>query len=219
MIWNHGKMILEALLLASPEPLTLKRIAEVMGIDERDAALLMADLQKDYEAPHRGLAIREMAGGYVLTTRPEAAEYVERLLQPRARGLSHAALETLAIIAYRQPITKAEIESVRGVKVDRALETLLERGLIEDKGRKDAPGRPILYGTTAEFLRYFGLKELSELPPVEIDTAEPGLIVPTRSGSGKEERKVQASLFDGEGQGAVESAGGEAGAPAVQGEG
>ncbi|MFO7273301.1 MAG: SMC-Scp complex subunit ScpB [Bacillota bacterium] len=219
MIWNHGKMILEALLLASPEPLTLKRIAEVMGIDERDAALLMADLQKDYEAPHRGLAIREMAGGYVLTTRPEAAEYVERLLQPRARGLSHAALETLAIIAYRQPITKAEIESVRGVKVDRALETLLERGLIEDKGRKDAPGRPILYGTTAEFLRYFGLKELSELPPVEIDTAEPGLIVPTRSGSGKEERKVQASLFDGEGQGAGESAGGEAGAPAVQGEG
>lgn len=219
MIWNHGKMILEALLLASPEPLTLKRIAEVMGIDERDAALLMADLQKDYEAPHRGLAIREMAGGYVLTTRPEAAEYVERLLQPRARGLSHAALETLAIIAYRQPITKAEIESVRGVKVDRALETLRERGLIEDKGRKDAPGRPILYGTTAEFLRYFGLKELSELPPVEIDTAEPGLIVPTRSGSGKEERKVQASLFDGEGQGAGESAGGEAGAPAVQGEG
>ncbi|BAD40787.1 SMC-Scp complex subunit ScpB [Symbiobacterium thermophilum] len=211
MIWNHGKMILEALLLASPEPLTIKRIAEVIGLDERDAALLMADLQKDYEAPHRGLAIREMAGGYVLTTRPEAAEYVERLLQPKSRGLSHAALETLAIIAYRQPITKAEIENVRGVKVDRALETLLERGLIEDKGRKEAPGRPILYGTTAEFLRYFGLRELSELPPVEIDTSEPGLIVPTRTGGGEAEREVQASLFAGGEEPSAEAADGGAG--------
>lgn len=211
MIWNHGKMILEALLLASPEPLTIKRIAEVIGLDEKDAALLMADLQKDYEAPGRGLAIRELAGGYVLTTRPEAAEYVERLLQPRSRGLSHAALETLAIIAYRQPITKAEIEAVRGVKVDRALETLLERRLVADIGRKEAPGRPILYGTTPEFLKYFGLKALSELPPVEIDTSEPGLILPTgaAAGAGAEDgeppRKVQPSLFGGEvhpGQGA-----------------
>ncbi|WP_374713486.1 SMC-Scp complex subunit ScpB, partial [Symbiobacterium terraclitae] len=187
MIWNHGKMILEALLLASPEPLTIRRIAEVIGLDEKDAAILMADLQKDYEAPGRGLAIRELAGGYVLTTRPEAAEYVERLLQPRSRGLSHAALETLAIIAYRQPITRAEIEAVRGVKVDRALETLLERRLVADVGRKEAPGRPILYGTTPEFLKYFGLKELSDLPPVSLDTSEPGLILPTRTGGAAED--------------------------------
>ncbi len=219
MIWNHGKMILEALLLASPEPLTIKRIAEVIGLDEKDAALLMADLQKDYEAPHRGLAIRELAGGYVLTTRPEAAEYVERLLQPRSRGLSHAALETLAIIAYRQPITKAEIESVRGVKVDSALETLLERRLIADQGRKDAPGRPILYGTTPEFLRYFGLKELSDLPPVEIDTSEAGLIVPTGAAAEEGERDVQASLFAEEGQPAPEEAAGEGGEPPQQEEG
>jgi len=183
MIWNHGKMILEALLLASPEPLTIKRIAEVIGLDEKDAAILMADLQKDYAEPGRGLAIRELAGGYVLTTRPEAAEYVDRLLQPRSRGLSHAALETLAIIAYRQPITRAEIEAVRGVKVDRSLETLLERRLVAEVGRKEAPGRPILYGTTAEFLKYFGLKSLNDLPPVSLDTSEPGLILPTRTGA------------------------------------
>jgi len=219
MIWNHGKMILEALLLASPEPLTIKRIAEVIGLDEKDAALLMADLQKDYEAPNRGLAIRELAGGYVLTTRPEAAEYVERLLQPRSRGLSHAALETLAIIAYRQPITKAEIESVRGVKVDRALETLLERRLIADQGRKEAPGRPILYGTTPEFLKYFGLKELSELPPVEIDTSEPGLIVPTGAAAGEAQREVQASLFGEAGDEAAQVAPEASGEPFQEEEG
>lgn len=203
MIWNHGKMILEALLLASPEPLTLRRIAEVIGLDEKDAAILMADLQKEYEAPGRGLTIRELAGGYVLTTRPEAAEYVERLLQPRSRGLSHAALETLAIIAYRQPITRAEIEAVRGVKVDRALETLLERRLVADVGRKEAPGRPILYGTTPEFLKYFGLKALSDLPPVSLDTSEPGLILPTRTGGAEDEDPEGETSGAGPGDGAA----------------
>jgi segregation and condensation protein B len=193
MIWNHGKMILEALLLASQEPLTLKRMAEVIGLDEKDARILMEDLQKDYEAPGRGLMIRELAGGYVLTTRPEAAEFIDRLLQPRSKGLSHAALETLAIIAYRQPITKAEIEGVRGVKIDRSLETLVERRLVVDVGRKEAPGRPILYGTTDEFLKYFGLKTLQELPPIQIDTSEAGLILPTRTAEGEE---VQAHLGD-----------------------
>ncbi len=177
MIWNHGKAILEALLLASPEPLSLKRIAEVIGLDEKDARILVEDLSKEYEQPGRGLHIREMAGGYVLTTRPEYAEYVEQLLQPKARGLSHAALETLAIIAYRQPITKAEMEGVRGVKVDHAVQTLVERGLVREVGRKDAPGRPVLYGTTQQFLQYFGLKDLSELPPLELDTSDAQLIL------------------------------------------
>jgi segregation and condensation protein B len=184
MIWNHGKMILEALLLASPEPLSIKKIAEVIGLDEKDARILMEDLQKDYEAPGRGLMIKELAGGYTLTTRPEAAEFVDKLLQPRSKGLSHAALETLAIIAYRQPITKAEIEGVRGVKVDRAIETLVERRLITDVGRKEAPGRPVLYGTTPEFLKYFGLKDIRDLPPIELDTSQPGLILPTRPEGG-----------------------------------
>ncbi|MDF2631380.1 MAG: hypothetical protein K0R39_5211, partial [Symbiobacteriaceae bacterium] len=121
MIWNHGKAILEAILLASPEPLSVKRIAEVIGLDEKDARILVDDLKKEYSQPGRGLLLQEMAGGYVLTTRPEYGEYVEKLLAPKGKGLSHAALETLAIVAYRQPITKAEIEGVRGVKVDRSI--------------------------------------------------------------------------------------------------
>lgn len=177
MIWNHGKAILEAILLASTEPLSIKKIGDVMGLDERDARILMDDLRKDYDSPGRGLAIMELSGGFVLTTRPEYAEYVDRLLQPRSKGLSHAALETLAIIAYRQPITKAEIEGVRGVKVDRSIETLVERRLVVDVGRKEAPGRPVLYGTTPEFLKYFGLKDIKDLPPIELDTSQSGLIL------------------------------------------
>ncbi|HEY8347801.1 MAG TPA: SMC-Scp complex subunit ScpB [Symbiobacteriaceae bacterium] len=188
MIWKHGTAILEAILLASPEPLTIRRIAEVMGLEEREARILMEDLRKQYDQPGRGLCIREMAGGYVLTTRPEYAEYVERLLQPKSRGLSHAALETLAIIAYRQPITKPEIEAIRGVKVDRVVEMLLERRLIREVGRKDAPGRPVLYGTTQEFLQYFGLRDLSELPPVSLDTSDAGLILKRREGEERSSR-------------------------------
>lgn len=184
MIWNHGKAILEAILLASTEPLSIKKIGDVMGLDERDARILMDDLRKDYDAPGRGLAIMELAGGFVLTTRSEYAEYVDRLLQPRSKGLSHAALETLAIIAYRQPITKAEIEGVRGVKVDRSLETLVERRLVVDVGRKEAPGRPVLYGTTPEFLKYFGLKDIKDLPPIELDTSQSGLIMQRAEAAG-----------------------------------
>jgi len=177
MIWNHGKAILESILLASPEPLSVKRISEVMGLDEKDARILMHDLQRDYQQPGRGLFVQELAGGFVLTTRPEYAEYVEKLLQPKARGLSHAALETLAIVAYRQPVTKADIEGVRGVKVDRSLETLVDRRLIKELGRKDTPGRPMIYGTTPEFLQYFGLRDVSDLPPLSLDTSDSQLIL------------------------------------------
>ncbi|BDG59966.1 SMC-Scp complex subunit ScpB [Caldinitratiruptor microaerophilus] len=167
MIWDRGKAIVEALLLASPEPLSAERIAEVIGIGAHEAALLVEDLRRDYASPARGLAIREVAGGFQLVTRPDLAEYVERLHAPRGRGLSHAALETLAIIAYRQPITRAEIEAIRGVSVEGTLNSLLERGLIREAGRRDGPGRPILYVTTPEFLKHFGLADLSDLPPVE----------------------------------------------------
>lgn len=193
MIWNHGQAILEAILLASPEPLTIKRIAEVMGMGEKDARILMEDLQKEYQQPGRGLYIQEVAGGFALTTRPEYAEYVEKLLQPRGKGLSHAALETLAIIAYRQPITKAEIEGVRGVKVDRSIETLLERRLIKELGRKDAPGRPMLYGTTKDFLQYFGLRDVSDLPPLAIDTSDSQLILKGQEQPEETDDKSRAS--------------------------
>jgi len=177
MIWNHGKAILEAILLASPEPLSIGRIAEVMGLDEKDARILMDDLSKEYQQPGRGLYVQEIAGGFVLTTRPEYAEYVEKLLQPKGKGLSHAALETLAIVAYRQPVTKAEIEGVRGVKVDRSIETLMERRLIKELGRKETPGRPMIYGTTADFLHYFGLRDIADLPPLSLDTSDSQLIL------------------------------------------
>jgi segregation and condensation protein B len=180
MTWNYGRAILEAILLASPEPLPVKRISDVMGLDERDVRHLIDDLRKDYQQPGRGLYLTEMAGGLVLTTRPEFADYVEKLLQPRHKGLSHAGLETLAIIAYRQPITKAEIEAVRGVSVDSALETLLEKRMIREVGRKESPGRPILYGTTREFMQYFGLKDLSDLPQLEVDTSDAALILRQR---------------------------------------
>jgi segregation and condensation protein B len=201
MIWNHGKAILEAIMLASPEALSIKRIAEVMGLDEKDARILVDDLRKEYQVPGRGLDVQEMAGGYVLTTRPEYAEYVEKLLQPRAKGLSHAALETLAIIAYRQPITRPEIEGVRGVNVDRSVEVLLERRLIRELGRKDGPGRPMLYGTTKDFLQYFGLKDLNELPPVNVDTSDAGLILKHREGLAQAELDTEtAAAEDREGQ-------------------
>jgi len=177
MIWNHGKAILEAILLASPEPLSIHRIGEVMGLDEKDAGILMDDLRKEYQQPGRGLHIQEIAGGFVLTTRPDYAEYVEKLLQPKGKGLSHAALETLAIVAYRQPVTKAEIEGVRGVKADRSIETLVERRLIKEVGRKETPGRPMIYGTTPDFLQYFGLRDISDLPPLSLDTSDAQLIL------------------------------------------
>lgn len=176
MEWEHGKAILEALLLAAVEPLPLRRLCEVVGIEEHGARALLADLQRDYQAPGRGLLIREVAGGYQLVTKPEFSPYVERLLAPRGKGLSHAALETLAIIAYRQPLTRAEIEAVRGVNSDRIVEALVERRLVREVGRREGPGRPVLYGTTREFLTYFGLRDLADLPPVAAEDGGDALL-------------------------------------------
>lgn len=169
MEWDHGKAILEAILLAAAEPLPLPKICDVIGLDEHNGRLLVEDLKRDYQAPGRGLLIREVAGGLQLVTKPEHSAWVEKLLTPRGKGLSHAALETLAIIAYRQPLTRAEMEAVRGVNCDRIVEALAERRLVREVGRREGPGRPILYGTTRDFLAYFGLKDLGDLPPVEPD--------------------------------------------------
>lgn len=166
MIWLQGKAIIEALLFVSDGPLPLKRIAEVVGLDEVTAREIIDALKKDFQQPGRGLVLKEAAGGFVLATRPEVADFVEKLLTPRGTGLSHAALETLAIIAYKQPVTQREIEQIRGVSVDSSLSTLVERRLVREMGRKDAPGRPVLYGTTKDFLLYFGLRDIGDLPPL-----------------------------------------------------
>ena len=163
--------ILEALLFVAEEPLPLSRLQEVLA-DEDPAATgtSIRELALSLEAAGRGLMVQEIAGGFRLTTRPEANPWVQRLQVVKPARLSRAALETLAIIAYKQPITKAEVEAVRGVAVDGVIRTLLERDLIRMLGRKAEAGRPIVYGTSQGFLEHFGLKELGELPSLrEID--------------------------------------------------
>ncbi|HSB81219.1 MAG TPA: SMC-Scp complex subunit ScpB [Candidatus Methylomirabilis sp.] len=163
--------ILEALLFVAEEPLPLSRLQEVLA-DEDPAATetSIRELALSLEDAGRGLMVQEIAGGFRLTTRPEANAWVQRLQVVKPARLSRAALETLAIIAYKQPITKAEVEAVRGVAVDGVVRTLLERDLIRMLGRKAEAGRPIVYGTSQGFLEHFGLKELGDLPSLrEID--------------------------------------------------
>lgn len=165
---TEAKAALEALIFAAVEPLSPKEAARILGLDENTVRLLVSQLQEFYRGTERGILLQEVAGGFQFVTKPVFAAFVAQLgREERPQTLSPAALETLAIIAYQQPVSKAEIEEIRGVRVDGVLTTLLERGLIEEIGRKEAPGRPILYGTTPEFLRLFGLKDLSELPPLD----------------------------------------------------
>jgi len=163
--------VLEALLFVAEEPLPLVRLQEVLG-DEDPATTeaTVRELALALENEGRGLMVQEVAGGFRLATRPEAHPWIQRLQQIKPARLSRAALETLAIIAYKQPITRAEIEAIRGVAVDGVMRTLLERGLVRMLGRKAEAGRPILYGTSSAFLEHFGFKDLGDLPSLrEID--------------------------------------------------
>jgi len=165
----HWTGILESLLFAAgDEGLTLKQIMKVMDLNEFEALEIINDLKTEYDQNEsRGLTIIQLAGTYQLATKKENAVYLQRLVEtPTHSSLSQAALETLTIIAYKQPITKVEIEEIRGVKTDRPLQTLLAKGLIQEVGRAEGTGRAILYGTTKEFLDYFGLKDIKELPPL-----------------------------------------------------
>lgn len=157
--------ILESLFFSIEEPLTPQRLCEVVAEAEKEDVLsVIEELQAEYEQTGRGFRLVAVAGGYQLRTLKENAPWVRALLQGRPVRMSRPTLETLAIIAYKQPITRAEIESIRGVDVDGVISSLLERRLIKIMARKDVPGRPFLYGTTPEFLEVFGLKDLSELP-------------------------------------------------------
>jgi segregation and condensation protein B len=167
--------ILEALLFTCEAPVSLERIVEVLdGRSKSDIAGLISQLQERYRQEDRGLMLMEVAGGYRLVTKPELAPWIQRFRGARPAKLSKAALETLAIIAYKQPITKPEIEAIRGVVIDGVLKTLVDRDLIRILGRKPEVGRPILYGTSRDFLEYFGFKDLSELPTLkEIEALAP----------------------------------------------
>lgn len=168
------KAITESLLFVAGTPLPLRRLAEVIGVPQAEVKPALALLLEEYASPDRGVYLAEVAGGYQLRTVPEYAEYVKTLVREKPNRLSRAALETLAIIAYRQPITKIEIEAVRGVDVDGVLNSLLTKKLIRVMGRKDVPGRPWVYGTTPQFLELFGLSDLASLPSLP-DIHEPSI--------------------------------------------
>lgn len=157
--------IVEAILFVAGEPVALGDLARALELGELETMAAVEALERDLEG--RGIALKRYGDHVRLETRAVYAPYVERLLQPVQRqSLSQAALETLAVIAYRQPATRGEVEQVRGVKCDYSIQSLLSKGLIREVGRKEALGRPILYGTTDRFLEHFGLSDLRELPPL-----------------------------------------------------
>lgn len=173
---------LEALLFVSDEPVAGVVLAQALGVERREAEDLCEELARSYEERGSGVTLRSVGGGWRLTTHPDAAEVVERyVLASRHSRLTKAALETLSIVAYKQPVTRHQISGIRGVNSDGVLRALVDRGLIAEVGREETPGRPVLYGTTPEFLERLGLASLSDLPALApllgqaaVDAAEDG---------------------------------------------
>lgn len=162
------KSIIEALLFTWGDPLELKDIASIIEKEESQVEKLLEEMISEFDYNRRGIRIMKINNSYQLSTRPEHFEWIKKLSSPKfTKSLSNAALETLSIIAYRQPIIKSDIEAIRGVRCDKAIETLIERGLVVELGRLEKVGRPILYGTTDLFLKTFGLESLDQLPPLE----------------------------------------------------
>lgn len=165
MLLTELEAVIEAFLFISGEAVSLGEIAKVVEMDKATTKAMIVSLANKYETDKRGLRIIELDGSYQMCTAPECFEYIRNVMQGEERqGLSQPLLETLAIIAYKQPITKAQIEEIRGVNADHAVNKLLERGLICEAGRQDSPGKPILFETTKAFLRYFGFETLEQLP-------------------------------------------------------
>ncbi|MGA8179064.1 MAG: SMC-Scp complex subunit ScpB [Desulfobacterales bacterium] len=167
---EHIKNIIESLLLVADEPLSVDRINSIVDqAEKKEIKNALEELASEYENRNGGFFLREVAGGYQIRTRPEYREWIKRLIQPKPIRLSKAALETLAIIAYKQPIIRNDIEHIRGVNCGGILHMLLERKLVRVLGRKAIPGRPLVYATTKQFLEVFELKNLEDLPtPGEI---------------------------------------------------
>jgi len=171
---------LEAVLFVASEALSIKTLAKLTGSEETEVATALQQIAEEFG--DRGIVLREIAGGYRFASSPAARQVVEAYLLPPKTNLSPAALETLAIVAYMQPVTKSEVEGVRGVSADSVIATLVDRRFLIEGGRKEVAGRPILYKTTAEFLEAFGLRSLEELPPIDVDAGLPiemSLPIPT----------------------------------------
>ena len=165
----RNKGVVEALLIAADDPLGASRLSSVLGrhTGAKEIRAYVNDLNEEYAQTGRSFRVVEVAGGFQLAVHGEFAPWIRQLMREKiAPRLSQASLETLAILAFKQPITKAEVEHIRGVSVDGVLRQLMEKGLIRISGRSDAPGRPLLYGTTRNFLKHFGLKTLSDLPRI-----------------------------------------------------
>ena len=185
---DNIKNIVESLLFVADEPLTIDRLKQIIsGAQPQELREVLQELAADYAERQGGFYLNEVAGGYQIRTRSEYKEWIKRLLQPRPQRLSKAALETLAIIAYKQPVIRSDVEHIRGVDCGGVLRVLLERKFIRVLGRKDIPGRPLIYATTKHFLEVFGLKNLEDLPtPKEIEEFGSSLSQATE-GDGKEE--------------------------------
>ena len=165
---DNLKAIVESLLFASDTPLTVDKIKSVLETEDRKTIReALTSLAEEYESAKRGFFLTEVAGGFQFRTRPEYRQWVRRLKETRPARLSKAALETLAIVAYKQPVLRSDVEYLRGVDSGGTLRTLLERRLIRVMGRKDLPGRPMIYGTTKQFLELFDFKDLNELPTLK----------------------------------------------------
>ncbi|MFZ3588581.1 SMC-Scp complex subunit ScpB [Bacillus sp. DJP31] len=171
---HNWKAIIEGLLFAAgDEGLTSKQFCSVLELHAQTVDDIINEMKLDYESESRGIRIIEIAGVYQLATKKEHAPYFKKIMEtPMNNTLSQAALETLAIVAYKQPITRAEIEDIRGVKTERPIQTLVTKTIIKEVGRVEGTGRAILYGTTKEFLDYFGLKSIEELPKLPENTSE-----------------------------------------------
>lgn len=161
----------EALLFVASEPLSIKQISKLTRATEIEVAATLQKIEEEYV--ERGIVLREIGGGYRFASAPMARDVVEAYLLPPKSSLSTPAMETLAIIAYLQPVTKSEIEAIRGVSAESVVTTLLDRHLIAESGRKDVVGRPMLYKTTADFLESFGLRSLEDLPQMELEAGQP----------------------------------------------
>ncbi|GAA0743280.1 SMC-Scp complex subunit ScpB [Clostridium oceanicum] len=162
------KSIIESLLFVTGEPLSIREIGTIIRCNERETLEIVKEMEKDYKNRSRGIKLISSNKMLQLVTKPNNSEYVQRLLKTNVRqSLSQAALETLSIIAYKQPITRVAIDEIRGVKSDRAIYTLLEKSIIKECGRLEVPGRPILYSTTEEFIKYFGLDSMESIPSLE----------------------------------------------------
>jgi segregation and condensation protein B len=163
------KAIIESLIFVSETPLSLERMKEVLGeVNKKDLQRLVSELIEEYQqAADRGFYLIEVAEGYQFRTRPELADWIRKLKKTKPSSLSQPALETLAIIAYRQPVTRMDVEKIRSVDCGGVLRTLLEKKLIQIIGRKDLPGKPLVYGTSKKFLEVFGLKDLASLPTLK----------------------------------------------------